>query len=558
MDLLIEVEETIKNEIKNAIIKIDTDNSNQLPEIIYEKTKDTAHGDFATNIAMQLARQFKKAPKIIAEQIVEHFNNEKANIEKIEVAGPGFINFFMKQSFLGDIVNVILDHKEAYGKSTIGNNERIQVEFVSVNPTGDLHLGHARGAAFGDVLCNVFEAAGYDVEREYYINDAGNQIDQLAKSIEVRYFEALGKEAVMPQDGYYGQDIVEIGKHLAAEYNDEWVNKDEPTRLAFFREYGLNFELGKIKQDLLDFGVEFDHWFSETSLYESKQVLHTLHYLKEQNYTYEKDGATWFKSTEFGDDKDRVLIKNDGTYTYLTPDIAYHKNKLERGFEKVINVWGADHHGYIPRMSAAIQALGYPKEALSVKIIQMVNAIENDEIVRMSKRTGKMITLKDLMEDVGVDAVRYFFIMRSNDSKLDFNIDLARTQSNENPVYYVQYAHARICTMLKQAEEKGILVNKETDYHLDLLTTEKEMDVIKQLALFPNIIKEAAIREEPYRMTQYAFDLATVLHSFYNAEKVINDENIQLTKARIALMQAVKITIANVSRIIGVSAPNKM
>src|SRR5690625_4337422 len=316
MDLLIEVEETIKNEIKNAILKIDTDNSIQLPEIILEKPKDKAHGDFATNIAMQLARQFKKAPKIIAEQIVEHFNYEEASVEKVEVAGPGFINFFMKQSFLGDIVHVILEQKEAYGKTSVGNNKRIQVEFVSVNPTGDLHLGHARGAAFGDVLCNVFEAAGYDVEREYYINDAGNQIDQLAKSIEVRYLEALGKEATMPADGYYGQDIIEIGKRLAAEYNDEWVKESEQKRLAFFREYGLSYELGKIKQDLFDFGVEFDHWFSETSLYESKQVLHTLQYLKEHNYTYEHDGATWFKSTIFGDDKDRVLIKNDGTYTY--------------------------------------------------------------------------------------------------------------------------------------------------------------------------------------------------------------------------------------------------
>src|SRR5690625_4186165 len=505
---------------------------------------------------MQLARQFKKAPKIIAEQIVEHFNNEKASIEKIEVAGPGFINFFMKQSFLGDIANVILDHKEAYGKSTIGNNERIQVEFVSVNPTGDLHLGHARGAAFGDVLCNVFEAAGYDVEREYYINDAGNQIDQLAKSIEVRYFEALGKEAMMPDDGYYGQDIIEIGKRLAAKYNDDWVNENEQKRLAFFREYGLSYELGKIKQDLLDFGVEFDNWFSETSLYESKQVLDTLQLLKEKNFTYEKDGATWFKSTLFGDDKDRVLIKNDGTYTYLTPDIAYHKNKLERGFDKIINVWGADHHGYVPRMSAAIQALGYPAEKLSVSIIQMVNVLENGEIVRMSKRTGKAITLRELMEDVGVDAVRYFFIMRSNDSQLDFNLDLARSQSNENPVFYVQYAHARICTMLAQAKEKGFKVEDEVD--TTLLTTEKEENLLKKLAEFPSVINEAAKREAPYRVTQYVFDLASILHSFYNAEKVINEDNPELTKARIALMKSVQITIANALHVLGVSAPEKM
>jgi len=558
MDLLKEVESNLKAAIKESVLSIDSSHSWEMPSITLDIPKTKEHGNFATNIAMQLARHLQMAPKMIAEQIVENLNQEKAGVKKAEIAGPGFINFFMEETFLNEVVNIVLKEQDDYGKSDFGRNKRQQVEFVSVNPTGALHLGHARGAAFGDVLCNVLAAAGYDVEREYYINDAGNQIDQLAKSIETRYFQALGKEAEMPKDGYYAEDIVNLGKRLVEEFSDEWVAKEEKERLSFFREYGLKYELGKIEQDLTEFGVIFDKWFSETSLYESGEIDNMLEILQEKGFIYTEDGATWFKSTEFGDDKDRVLIKNDGTYTYLTPDIAYHKNKLERGFEKVINVWGADHHGYIPRMSAAIQALGYPKEALSVKIIQMVNAIENDEIVRMSKRTGKMITLKDLMEDVGVDAVRYFFIMRSNDSKLDFNIDLARTQSNENPVYYVQYAHARICTMLKQAEEKGILVNKETDYHLDLLTTEKEMDVIKQLALFPNIIKEAAIREEPYRMTQYAFDLATVLHSFYNAEKVINDENIQLTKARIALMQAVKITIANVSRIIGVSAPNKM
>src|SRR5690625_3799921 len=415
MDLLIEVEETIKNEIKNAIIKIDTDNSNQLPEIIYEKTKDTAHGDFATNIAMQLARQFKKAPKIIAEQIVEHFNNEKANIEKIEVAGPGFINFFMKQSFLGDIVNVILDHKEAYGKSTIGNNERIQVEFVSVNPTGDLHLGHARGAAFGDVLCNVLSAAGYEVEREYYINDAGNQIDNLAYSVEARYLQALGQDAAMPEDGYHGQDIIEIGEKLKEEYGDKWTTEDAESRIAFFKKYGLQFELEKIEADLADFRVHFDHWFSEQSLYHEK-INEALQVLKDAGYVYEQDGATWLRSTDFGDDKDRVLIKQDGNYTYLTPDIAYHQNKLERGFNKIINGWGAYHHGYIPRMRAAIQALGYAPEKFEVQIIQMVNLFENGQRLRMSKRTGKALALRELMNYVGIDAVRYFFVTRDRKS----------------------------------------------------------------------------------------------------------------------------------------------
>src|SRR5699024_6459048 len=416
--------------------------------------------------------------------------------------------------------------------------------------------GHARGAAFGDVLCNVLEAAGYDVEREYYINDAGNQIDQLAVSIETRYLQALGKEADMPKDGYRGQDIVEIGKKLANEYGDKWENEDRSKRLAFFREYGLDYEINKIKTDLDAFGVHFDNWFSETSLYENGRVLEAVHYLTDHDYTYEQDGATWFKSEQFGDDKDRVLIKNDGTYTYLTPDIAYHKDKLERGFDHLINVWGADHHGYVPRMMAAIQALGYPADKLTVNIIQLVNLFENGEKVRMSKQTGRAVALRELMDDVGKDAVRYFFVMRSNDSPLDFNLDLARSESNENPVYYVQYAHARICSMLRNAASKGFAL--EQDFDASLLTTEKEVDLLKQLAALPQVIIEAADREAPYRMTQYAFELASLLHSFYNAEKVIDESDVALTKARIGLMEAVKITIANVANIIGISAPERM
>lgn len=556
MNVLVEVEEILKKEIIQAITNANLATEEEIPHITLEKPKEKEHGDFASNIAMQLARVAKKAPRQIAEELVAHMNTDKANISKIDIAGPGFINFFMKQDFLTSIVPTILQAEENYGKSNVGNNKRVQVEFVSVNPTGDLHLGHARGAAFGDVLCNVFQAAGYDVAREYYINDAGNQIDQLAVSIEARYLEALGQDATMPEDGYYGQDIIEIGKKLANEYGESWNEKDSKTRLSFFREYGLKYELDKIKEDLGEFGVHFDRWFSELSLYEDDKITDALQTLSEKGYTYEQDGATWFKSTEFGDDKDRVLVKQDGTYTYLTPDIAYHKDKLERGFGKVINVWGADHHGYVARMSAAIQALGYPKDVFSVSIIQMVNLLEDGEIVRMSKRTGKAVALRELMEDVGVDAVRYFFTMRSNDSQLDFDIDLARSESNENPVYYVQYAHARICTMVNQAAEKGILVDE--DFDEALLTVEKETNLLKQLATFPQVIAEAAEREAPYRVTQYVYDLATHLHSFYNAEVVIDEDNIELTKARIALMKAVQITIANALKIIGVSAPHKM
>ncbi|AUJ24084.1 arginine--tRNA ligase [Virgibacillus dokdonensis] len=554
MNVLVQTEETLKQQIRDAVLRASLASEEEIPEILLEKPKDKRHGDFATNIAMQLARVAKKAPRQIAEELVNEFNRVKASVEKVEIAGPGFINFFMKEDFLGSIVPNILQEGEAYGRSRAGNNERVQVEFVSVNPTGDLHLGHARGAAFGDVLCNVFDAAGYRVEREYYINDAGNQIDNLALSIEVRYLQALGQDVSMPEDGYYGEDITEIGKQLREEYGDQWVQKDREERLAFFKEYGLSYELGKIKEDLQAFKVHFDSWFSERSLYKENKIGETLE--KIATYTYEKDGATWFRSTEFGDDKDRVLIKQDGTYTYLTPDIAYHKNKLDRGFDQIINVWGADHHGYIPRMRAAIQALGYPAEKFSVKIVQMVNLFADGEKVRMSKRTGQAVALRELIEEVGVDAVRYYFVMRSNDSQLDFDMDLARSESNDNPVFYVQYAHARICTMLKQAEAKGLSVDSDAD--VSLLTAEKETDLLKKLAAFPQVIADAAQMQTPHKVTQYVFDLASLLHSFYNAEKVLDMDHLERTKARIAFMQAVKITLANGLRVLGVTAPEKM
>ncbi|MGM8211443.1 arginine--tRNA ligase [Virgibacillus sp. W0430] len=556
MNLLETIEHTLQQEITASIVRANIATEKELPPIKLEKPKDKSHGDFATNIAMQLARIAKKAPRNIAEEIVASIDPSKGSIEKIEIAGPGFINFFMKSDFLGDVIPVILQAGDTYGKTDAGKGERVQVEFVSVNPTGELHLGHARGAAFGDVLCSVLSAAGYEVEREYYINDAGNQIDNLALSVEARYMQALGKDAEMPEDGYHGADIIEIGKKLAADHGDKWVEADKSERLHFFRTYGLDYELGKIKKDLADFRVYFDNWFSETSLYESGKIIEALRTLEEENYTYEKDGATWLRSTAFGDDKDRVLIKQDGTYTYLTPDIAYHQDKLDRGFHTIINVWGADHHGYIARMSAAIQALGYAKERFAVKIIQMVNLFENGEKIRMSKRTGKAVSLRELMDEVGVDATRYFFVTRSNDSQLDFDIDLARSKSNENPVYYVQYAHARICSMLKQAEEKGFSINAA--YDASLLTAEKEVDLLKKLGEFPQMIAEAAKQKTPYRVTQYVFDLASLLHSFYNAEKVLDGDHIDLTNARIALMKAVRITIANALNIIGVTAPEKM
>ncbi|MDF2037945.1 arginine--tRNA ligase [Cytobacillus oceanisediminis] len=555
MNIVEQVQDKLKQEIKDAVVKAGLAAEEQIPDVILEIPKEKAHGDYSTNMAMQLARVAKKAPRMIAEDLIAHFDSSKASIEKIEIAGPGFINFYMNNSYLTDLIPAVLEAGDHYGETTVGNSQKIQVEFVSANPTGDLHLGHARGAAVGDSLCNILDKAGYDVSREYYINDAGNQINNLALSVEARYFQALGLEKEMPADGYHGEDIIGIGKKLAEEYGDKYINADEKERFDFFREYGLKFEMSKLKQDLEDFRVPFDVWYSETSLYHNGKIDTALQALKDNGHIYEEEGATWFRSTAFGDDKDRVLIKNDGSYTYLTPDIAYHKDKLERGFEKLINIWGADHHGYIPRMKAAIQALGYDREALEVEIIQLVHLYKNGEKMKMSKRTGKAVTMRDLVEEVGLDATRYFFAMRSADTHLDFDLDLAVSQSNENPVYYAQYAHARISSILRQGEEQGMAAGA-ADY--SLIQAEKEIDVLKKIGEFPQAVGEAAQKRMPHRITNYIYELASSFHSFYNAEKVLDAENPERTKARLALIKAVQTTLKNALKLIGVSAPEKM
>jgi len=557
MNVFDQVKERLKEEIKTAVLQAGLASEEQVPEVVLEIPKEKAHGDFSTNMAMRLAKVAKKAPRIIAEEIVAAFDKSKASIEKIEIAGPGFINFYMKNQYLTDLIPTIIKAGEAYGETNVGDGEKIQVEFVSANPTGDLHLGHARGAAVGDSLCNILAKAGYDISREYYINDAGNQIHNLAKSVEARYLQALGLDKEMPEDGYHGQDIIEIGKKLAEEFGDKYVSGDEQERFEFFREYGLKYEMAKLQKDLEEFRVTFDVWYSETSLYKNGKIDPALEILKEKGHIYEKDGATWFRSTTFGDDKDRVLKKQDGTYTYLTPDIAYHQDKLERGFDKLINIWGADHHGYIPRMKAAIQALGYSEDTLEVEIIQLVHLYKNGEKMKMSKRTGKAVTMRDLIEEVGLDAVRYFFAMRSADTHMDFDLDLAVSTSNENPVYYSQYAHARICSMLRQAEE----LNLEVDVNnlaLSEINSEKEIDLLKKLGEFPTAVAEAAHKRIPHRVTNYVFELASTLHSFYNAEKVLDQDNLEKTKARLGLMKAVQVTLQNALALIGVSAPEKM
>jgi arginyl-tRNA synthetase len=558
MSVLEQLQLSIKEALAEAVLEAElVTSSNELPPIALEVPKDKTHGDLSTNLAMQLTKIAKKNPRQIAEAIIEKLGSGKALIQSAEIAGPGFINFRLDKSYLYPVIGETLTQGDRYGFVDAGHGKRVQVEFVSANPTGSLHLGHARGAAVGDALCNVLTFAGYDVTREYYINDAGNQVNNLARSIEARYRQALGQEAEMPEDGYHGEDIVGFAKELADEQGDRLLSLGDEERFDYFRTYGLEKELDKIKRDLERFGVRFDEWFSESSLYENNQVNVVLDALRAKGQIYEQDGAVWLSSTAFGDDKDRVLVKNDGSYTYLTPDAAYHMGKYARGFDEMINIWGADHHGYIPRMKAAMAALGNDPAKLTVLIAQMVSLFQNGEKVKMSKRTGKAVTMVDLMDEVGVDAIRYFFTMRSMDSHLDFDMDLAVSTSNENPVFYVQYAHARICSIFRQAEEQGVKVLPWQEAKLDRLTTEQEFDLLRKIGELPETIAEAARIYAPHTMVRYVYELASQFHSYYKAERVITEDADQ-SQARLQLLAAVRVTIANTLALVGVSAPEKM
>ncbi|MBB6733768.1 arginine--tRNA ligase [Cohnella zeiphila] len=529
----------------------------ELPEVVLEAPKDKAHGDLASNLAMQLTKIARRNPRQIAEAILDKLDRASASIVSAEIAGPGFLNFRLDKASLYPVIAEARAQGDDYGRGSAGQGRKIQVEFVSANPTGSLHLGHARGAAVGDVLCNVLDFAGYDVTREYYINDAGKQVANLAASIEARYKQALGRQADMPEDGYYGEDIVGFAKELAEKEGDRLLSLSDEERFQYFRSYGLEKELDKIKRDLARFGVRFDVWFSETSLYENDRVVAALDALRAQGYVYEEDGAIWLKTTAFGDDKDRVLVKNDGSYTYLTPDVAYHMDKYGRGFDRMINIWGADHHGYIPRMKAAMAALGNDPDKLTVLIAQMVSLFQNGEKVKMSKRTGKAITVEDLMDEVGVDAIRYFFTMRSMDTHLDFDMDLAVSTSNENPVYYVQYAHARICSIFRQAEEQGIALVPAGEAPLAKLATGHEFDLIRKVGELPETIAAAAAAYAPHQIIRYVYELAALLHSYYRAERVMT-EDAEQTQARLQLLAAVRVALAVGLKLIGVSAPEKM
>lgn len=556
MSTVEQIKQQLKNALASAVKKAGIAEGSDMPDVMLETPKNKENGDYATNIAMQLTKLAKKPPRAIAEAIVGNLDTDGTPIQSVDIAGPGFINISIKTDYLGDVVKDVLRKGENFGRSDAGGGEKIQVEFVSANPTGDLHLGHGRGASIGDALSNVLDFAGYDVSREYYINDAGNQINNLAYSIEARYFQALGEEREMPEDGYHGKDVIEIANALAQEHGDKFAKMPEEERFEWFRKHGLGIELDKIKQDLADFRVSFDNWFSESTLYESGKIDKALDKLKKNGHVYEEDGAFWFRSTTFGDDKDRVLIKQDGTYTYLTPDIAYHEDKLQRGFDKLINIWGADHHGYIPRMKAAIEALGYDNDTLEVIVSQMVQLYKDGEKFKMSKRTGKAVTLRELVEMVGLDAVRYFFIMRSGDSQMDFDLDLAVSQSNENPVYYAQYAHARICSILRQADDAGLFRSEE---NVSLLQdSEKAIDLMKKIGDFPQVVVDAAKLRAPHRIATYIQELASAFHTFYSTDKVVDTDNRELSEARLALVTATRTTVANALRLIGVAAPERM
>ncbi|EFS18269.1 arginine--tRNA ligase [Staphylococcus capitis] len=553
MNIIDQVKQTLIEEIEASIKKAGL--AEDIPEIKIEIPKDTKNGDYSSNIAMVLTKIAKRNPREIAQAIVDNLDTSKAHVKEIDIAGPGFINFYLDNQYLTQIIPEAINKGDQFGYADQSKNTNILLEYVSANPTGDLHIGHARNAAVGDSLANILIAAGYNVTREYYINDAGNQITNLARSIETRYFEALGDTShEMPEDGYNGKDIIEIGKDLANKHPEIKDYSDEE-RLKTFRQLGVDYEMDKLKRDLADFNVHFDNWFSETSLYENGAIDNTLAKMKELGYTYEADGATWLRTSDFKDDKDRVLIKKDGNYTYFTPDTAYHYNKINRGDDILIDLMGADHHGYINRLKASLETFGVDSDRLEIQIMQMVRLMQNGEEVKMSKRTGNAITLREIMDEVGIDAARYFLTMRSPDSHFDFDLELAKEQSQDNPIYYAQYAHARICSILRQAKEQGVDIT--TNANFDTITNEKAIDLLKKVAEFETTIESAAEHRAPHRLTNYIQDLAAAFHKFYNAEKVLTDD-IEKTKALVAMIEAVRITLHNALTLVGVTAPESM
>ena len=539
------IEEKLKRCLKDALAKMNVDID--ISKIVIERSKEKVHGDFASNIAMQLARELKKNPLLIAEDIVNNLDVESFN--KVEIARPGFINFFLKSEALSSIIKTIIDEGDNYGSSTYGENKPINVEFVSANPTGDLHLGHARGAAIGDCICRLYSKIGYNVTREFYVNDAGNQINVLGRSIRARYHQLFGDNIEVPEDGYHAPELLKIAEIMKNEVGDKYLVDSEESE-TYFKRRGTELELDKLNNDLKNFRVNFDVFSFETDIRAAGGVERVLEGAKD--YIYENEGATFLKTTAFKDDKDRVIIKSDGSYTYLLPDIAYHLNKLDRGFTQLVDILGADHHGYIDRMKSSLEMFGYPRSILEIELIQMVRLFKNGEEYKMSKRTGNAIAMRELCEEVGVDAVRYFFVNRAASAHLDFDLDLAKESSSANPVYYAQYAYARLFNVLQNAEDIKLNIDGTGLEH------QKEIDLMKHLSLYQKEVLDAALTRAPYKVTVYIQKLASLIHGFYTECSLLDRNNLELTSSRLALCKASMIVLKNALGLIGVSAPEKM
>ncbi len=545
--------ESIKDCIDKGILDLE-----DVPDIQVEVPREKERGDFSSNIAMVLAKQARKNPMAVARDIVKNADYEGTYVKDLEIAGPGFINFHLTNLWLYKTVEIIHKEKEDYGRVDIGEGKKVMVEFVSANPTGPMHMGNARGAALGDSLAAVLDAAGYDVTREFYINDAGNQIEKFGQSLEARYLQLYDQDASVPEGGYQGGDITELMRNLKERDGSKYLDMDPEERREIFIRYALKRNLDSMKADLERFGVNFDIWFSEQSLYNDDEVAKTVDYLTEKGYTYEQEGAVWFKASDFGVEKDEVLVRSNGIPTYFAGDIAYHRDKfITRGYDWVINIWGADHHGHVPRMKGGVEALGIDPDRLDVIIMQLVRLLRDGDVVRMSKRRGQAITLSDLIDEVGSDAARFFFNLRAADTHLDFDLDLAVEKSSDNPVFYVQYAHARISGILNQIIQEEIEVPAIDGINLTLLKEAAEIELMRKLAELPEEITRAAMTIEPTRITRYVLEVASQFHIFYNQCRVMN-ENESLMMARIALIEATKIVIANALEILAISAPEKM
>ncbi len=556
--------EKAKNDVKeivmNALGRLTADGklpAEPLPPFTVEMPADSSHGDFSCNAALASAKIFRKKPREIADMIAESAVLDGTLFERMEIAGPGFINLFLKPLWFGETVNAVIDEGEKYGRTTLGQGKKVLVEFVSANPTGPMHIGNARGGAIGDCLASLLDYAGYYVEREFYINDAGNQVNKFGLSLDIRYKQLFGSTEEMPEDSYHGQDIIDHAKAFAEIHGDKYMNVSEEERRKALVEYALPINIKGLEDDLLKYRIKYDTWFRESSLHESGKVKEIVEMLKEKGVTYEKEGAVWFRASDFGDDQDRVLVRANGVPTYFVPDIAYHYNKLvTRGFDKAIDILGADHHGYIARMKAALTALGVDADKLDIVIMQMVRLVRNGETVKLSKRSGKAITLATLLDEIPMDAARFFFNLRDPDTHLEFDLDLAVEESSKNPVFYVQYAHARICRMLEKLTEEGQAPVKLSADKLRF-TEEAELAVIRQLAALPDTINDAAKTYNPSKITRYAYELAQLFHKFYDTCK-IKGEAQEIAASRLALCTAVKIVIKNMLDMLKVDAPEKM